>query len=140
MPEGRFRPLRRGGGDYRRSLGTAIILAGGMALPAAADELSDVKSQLQDLTVRLRQLETQQRQQQQQIEAKPPAAAPVSAESVLDMFKGSFPKSFKIPGTDTSLRIGGYVKADAIYDVNAAQGDQISPTTIPLAGTSAAQR
>jgi hypothetical protein len=140
MAEGRVRALRRGGGDYRRSLGTAIILAGGMALPAAADELSDVKSQLQDLTVRFRQLEAQQQQQQQQIEAKPPAAAPVSAEGVLDMFKGSFPKSFKIPGTDTSFRIGGYVKLDAIYDVNAAQGDQISPTTIPLAGTSAAQR
>lgn len=29
---------------------------------------------------------------------------------------GSFPGSFKIPGTDASIKIGGYVKLDAIHD------------------------
>ncbi|HLZ68112.1 MAG TPA: DcaP family trimeric outer membrane transporter [Aliidongia sp.] len=109
------------------------------ASPAMADELSDVKAQLQTLTKKLNALEAKQDAQQQQMEAKPVAAA-ASTDSVLDALKGSFPRSFRIPGTDTSLRIGGYVKLDAIYDADAPQGDEISPTTIPLAGTPAARR
>jgi len=34
---------------------------------------------------------------------------------------GSFPNSFLVPGTQTSLRVGGYVKLDFVYDFSAMQ-------------------
>lgn len=36
---------------------------------------------------------------------------------------GSFPGSFLVPGTDTSFKIGGYVKGDLVYDT----GPRITP-------------
>ncbi len=54
---------------------------------------------------------------------------------------GSFPGSFLIPGTNTSLKIGGMAKWDAIYDMAAGLSPDINqfiqPTTIPLDGTAA---
>jgi DcaP outer membrane protein len=47
-------------------------------------------------------------------ETSPPAQA---SPKVVE--EGLFPKSFKIPGTDLSLGIGGYVKVDAIQDFGA---------------------
>jgi len=46
--------------------------------------------------------------------------------------RGALPGSFLIPGTDTSIRFGGYVKVDALYDIGAPQFDQILPAVIPL--------
>src|SRR5258707_11086950 len=34
---------------------------------------------------------------------------------------GSFPSSFLVPGTQTSFKIGGYVKLDYTYDFGAQQ-------------------
>jgi Porin subfamily len=52
---------------------------------------------------------------------------------------GSFPGSFLIPGTNTSLKIGGIAKWDAIYDMsagNSATTTQVAlPFLIPLNGT-----
>ena len=36
---------------------------------------------------------------------------------------GSFPDSFLVPGTNTSLKVGGYVKLDVTYDINSVQGN-----------------
>ncbi len=36
---------------------------------------------------------------------------------------GSFPGSFLVPGTNTSLKVGGYVKLDVTYDINSIQGN-----------------
>jgi hypothetical protein len=41
------------------------------------------------------------------------AQAETAARTVSE---GSFPGSFKIPGSDASIKLGGYVKADLIYD------------------------
>lgn len=114
----------------RRSLFACALLfsSGG---PAAADEISDLQEQMRALTEKLRQIEAKQN-------ASDAGRATPAAAS--DDGKGSFPRSFKIPGTDTSLRVGGYVKLDAIYDVNAPQGDQTSVSTIPLSGSAAASR
>lgn len=35
---------------------------------------------------------------------------------------GDFPGSFKLPGTDTSVKIGGYIKVDFIYDIDQKGG------------------
>jgi hypothetical protein len=52
---------------------------------------------------------------------------------------GSFPGSFLIPGTNTSLKIGGIAKWDAFYDMSAGESattTQVAlPFAIPLDGT-----
>src|SRR6185437_5138625 len=56
---------------------------------------------------------------------------------------GSFPGSFLVPGTNTSLKIGGIAKWDAIYDMSAGLSPQASqvviPFAIPLDGTAGHQ-
>ena len=50
--------------------------------------------------------------------------------------KGAFPKSFLIPGSNISLRIGGYVRFDSIYDDGTVgSGVRYFPDTIQVAGT-----
>jgi hypothetical protein len=73
----------------------AVALLTGLH-PAGADELAD--------------LEANQKLLQQQIDQLALGAAPVAAGS--PSLAGSFARSFLIPGTDTSLLIGGYVKLD----------------------------
>jgi hypothetical protein len=65
---------------------------------ARADELSDLRANQELLQQRLDQLSQG---------AAPGAGTPVTS--------GSFPRSFVIPGTETSLRIGGVVDARANY-------------------------
>lgn len=68
-----------------------------------------------------------------------PQAAPTTAPATGDTVKrGTLPGSFVIPGTTTSLKIGGYVKVDAIYDIGPPQGDLINPAAIPLNAAGAA--
>jgi len=53
--------------------------------------------------------------------------------------EGPFPASFKIPGTDVSLAIGGYVKVDFIQDFKAMGNvDDFQTNSIPARGTAAA--
>ncbi len=58
-------------------------------------------------------------------------AQPVSAGG------GSFPGSFLVPGTNTSIKIGGFVKIVGIYDLDARNGDTIATDTIPMPGSAA---
>jgi hypothetical protein len=51
---------------------------------------------------------------------------------------GSFPGSFLVPGTNTSVKIGGFVKIVGIYDVDARNGDTVAVDAIPIKGTAAA--
>jgi len=55
--------------------------------------------------------------------------------------EGLFPKSFKIPGTDLSLAVGGYVKVDFIQDFSGI-GDayEFKTNTIPLEGSAGADQ
>jgi hypothetical protein len=55
--------------------------------------------------------------------------------------EGLFPKSFKVPGTDLSLGIGGYVKVDFIQDFSGI-GDayEFKTNTIPVEGSAAADQ
>jgi len=51
---------------------------------------------------------------------------------------GSFPGSFLVPGTQTSFKVGGYVKGDFTYDFSAQQNINggAAPTSAPFAGNS----
>src|SRR5690242_14966800 len=48
---------------------------------------------------------------------------------------GSFPGSFLVPGTNTSLKIGGYTKLDVIKDMGPISGDTTDPNAVPLNGS-----
>ncbi|HXE47540.1 MAG TPA: hypothetical protein VN663_04165, partial [Ramlibacter sp.] len=79
--------------------------------PAAADALSDLKVQVQQMQEQIQQMQAKQEQA-----AKDSAAAVAKADVATKDATGSFPGSFKIPGTNTSMKFGGYVKADFIHD------------------------
>jgi hypothetical protein len=81
------------------AIAVAALLAGGAG--AAADELSDLRATNELLQQRLDQLG------QSQDKPAPAPGVPLSA--------GSFPRSFLIPGTDTSIRVGGSVSGIVQY-------------------------
>jgi len=92
-------------------LTAAIALLTG--LPAAsADELADLRANQELLQRRIDQLA------QAAPVIKGPGTAPaMGAEAVpgVAMAGGSFPRSFLIPGTDTSIRIGGFIDLTGLY-------------------------
>ena len=53
---------------------------------------------------------------------------------------GNMPGSFKLPGTNTSVKFGGYAKLDAIYDTNGHDAQFANFATIPLEGSAADNR
>jgi hypothetical protein len=80
-------------------LALAAVLAGGVG--ARADELADLRANNQLLQQRLDQLS------QTRDKPEPAPGAGLAA--------GSFPRSFLIPGTDTSVRVGGSVTGIVQY-------------------------
>jgi hypothetical protein len=103
----------------RHGIGTLAVLGGLAAaavlltsLPAArADELADLRANQQLMQQRIDQLAAAQAaagagEQQAAVLGGPVVAGAPS-------IAGSFPRSFLIPGTDTSLALSGYVKYDA---------------------------
>jgi hypothetical protein len=91
---------------------------------ASADELADLRANQELLQKRIDQLSQ-----------APPQAAPYvpgfgpethKEVSGVPAVGGSFPRSFLIPGTDTSLRIGGFANASALWYIRgAAPGGQL---------------
>jgi hypothetical protein len=96
---------------------------------AQADELTDLRANQELLQQRLEQLA--------QVGLGQPQEAPGTVTVV-----GSFPRSFLIPGTDTSIRIGGEINMTGVYwftggnNANVGEGTQIngvpSASTAPL--------
>ena len=90
-----------------KMLALAIAMgAGGPATPVRADELQDLKAQIEALQKKVGDLETKQ-----------DAAEKKQAAAVLDnvVTGGATKGSFKLPGSNTSVTLGGYVKLDAVY-------------------------
>jgi hypothetical protein len=112
----------------------SVAIAGSAA---RADEVSDLKAQVQQLMGRIQQLESKQTTLETQQRAAPAAAVPANVVT-----GGDFPGSFKLPGTNTSFQISGYVKGDVAYDIDAptAGGAFFDPTAIPLDGSAASKR
>jgi hypothetical protein len=50
---------------------------------------------------------------------------------------GSFPGSFLVPGTNTSIKIGGFAKGQFNFDHSAVNGDTVAESGIPLDGSAA---
>jgi len=92
--------------------GLAAVLAVLTGIPSAsADELADLRANQELLQRRIDQLA-----QGANIPAGGAPAAPAGGPQVgMTMAGGSFPRSFLIPGTDTSLRVGGFVDLTMLY-------------------------
>jgi hypothetical protein len=85
-------------------------LASGFAGNAHADPLQDLKEQVDTLLKQVAELEQQQR-----------ALASAAAATPTNVVTGGSTKgSFKLPGSETSVTLGGYVKLDAIYSDKSA--------------------
>src|ERR1700681_1364176 len=81
----------------------AFVLATGLSA-ARADELADLRANQELLQKRVDQLA--------QVPPPPPGAGPGGPVTA-----GSFPRSFVIPGTEVSLRIGGQGVGSMIWDM-----------------------
>src|SRR4029077_18260567 len=92
---------------------TAIIacaLSAPLAIgPAQADEVSDLRANQQLLHQRLDQLA------QILSPGAPYPGGPPSPTAGAGIVGGSFPRSFLVPGTDTSIRVGGRIQGNTIY-------------------------
>lgn len=111
----RVGPLLATGLGALATLSAMPALANGMSEQATLEEL---RAQMQQMQRQIERLEREQRQAKEERRV----AAELPANVVTG---GDTPGSFKLPGTDTSVRIGGYVKLDAIYDLDQDLGDTL---------------
>jgi Porin subfamily len=120
-----------------RTIGTLAAIGGLTAtialltgLPAAnADELADLRANQELLQRRIDQL-AQGAIPESRIAPGTPGAlgtTPIPGQAIIG---GSFPRSFLIPGTDTSIRVGGFVDVTGLYFLNGANdGNPGRPTS-----------
>jgi len=111
-----------------------------------ADELDALEQRIEQLKRELEALRREQAEQRERIEEQEreldtqrarTEELPKPEETVT---AGDEPGSFKMPGTDTSVKIGGYVKADLIYDIGPENGDTFAASAIPAEGSEADRR
>jgi len=93
-------------------LTAAIALLTGLPT-VKADELADLRANQELLQRRIEQL-AQGLPETKAFPGRPGAlgAQPIPGQAIIG---GSFPRSFLIPGTDTSIRVGGFVDISGLY-------------------------
>jgi hypothetical protein len=115
--------------------GLTALIALQTGLPARADELSDLRANQQLLEQRIDQLAKAQANEQQAAVLGGPVVA--GAPSIA----GSFPRSFLIPGTNTSIAFSGYIKFDAaewFHGGGTSPGAGVAPAVLGLPNTAGA--
>src|SRR5271169_2711872 len=118
----------------KRNIGSVAAIGGATAMVALltglpgvrADELADLRANQQLLQQRIDQLA----QAQSQYHPPSPLTGGAGGGQALTLgsqpaptapsMGGSFPRSFLIPGTDTSLRVGGFVDITGLYFLQGA--------------------
>jgi Porin subfamily len=128
---------------FRKSLCAAAFCCAAAFLwagaPARADDVTEIKAQIQALNERLSKIEQQQAQAKAAATPAPstsaapaaPAASAASAASAVPpdeepVVGGAFPGSFKLPGTNTSIGLHGWVSLQSFYDSNQYVGDKFA--------------
>jgi hypothetical protein len=106
------------------AMGACTSIAASEEASLEGSRIEQVRKEVARLQSRLERLEARRTR----------GAAPAAAVQA-----GAKPRSWKLPGTNTSMQIGGYAKLDLIYDVNAASGDLSTPL-LPADGTAGAGR
>lgn len=119
--------------------GAALALSGmGTALAAESPDIETLKDQVRILMDRIDALEQQQTAADEQADSQQQQLSEVQEQVQTApanvITAGDIPGSFKIPGTDTSVSVSGYVKGDFIYDLDADVGDSFSVGAIPNDG------
>ncbi|MHA1529027.1 MAG: DcaP family trimeric outer membrane transporter [Alphaproteobacteria bacterium] len=109
---------------------TAMALALSLAPMQSAyahpeDELVHLRQQMAEMIKRMEELENRQVEAEVEIEETRKTAVITSGKS---------PGSFVLPGSDTTITVYGYVKADLIYDVNEGNADVFIPEGITTSG------
>ncbi|MEM7547906.1 MAG: DcaP family trimeric outer membrane transporter [Pseudomonadota bacterium] len=111
----------------------ATTLAPQSVFAASDAEVAELRRQLAILTERLNELEQKQVEVEQDLEKTEAAAAanagPTEGPGAA-VRAGAKPGSFIFPGTDTEITLGGYLKADFIYDLDEDVGDFFIPETL----------
>jgi Porin subfamily len=110
-----------------RTIGTLAAIGGLTAtvalltgLPtASADELADLRANQELLQRRIDQLAQGEIPPSRVSPGIAPALGtqPIPGQAIVG---GSFPRSFLIPGTDTSIRVGGFIDLTGLYFLNGA--------------------
>ncbi len=112
-------------------LTAAIALLTGLPT-AGADELADLRANQELLQRRIDQL-AQAAIPPSRISPGVPGAMGTEAIPGQAIIGGSFPRSFLVPGTDTSIRVGGFVDVTGMYWLNgASSGSPGRPTSNAL--------
>ncbi|HEX3861957.1 MAG TPA: porin [Stellaceae bacterium] len=111
---------------------TAVIALLSGPSSAKADELADLRANQELLQRRLDQLA------QAPAPGNPFGVGSPPGPSNVQMMGGSFPRSFLIPGTDTSIRVGGEIDEVLDYWFNGGPPNS-SPQTTTLGATGQAQ-
>lgn len=122
-------------------IGSGAALAfstAGTALAAEPQDIEALKDQVRTLMERIDELEAQQAASEQRARSRDEQLSEVQEQVETApanvITAGDIPGSFKIPGTDTSVSVSGYVKGDFIYDLDADVGDSFSVAAIPNEG------
>lgn len=111
----------------------AILATSAIPGNAASDaEVQELRRQLALLTARLEQIEATQAETKAEVAETKAEVKDTKERAVLST--GDSPGSFLIPGTGTTLSIGGYAKADFIYDLDEDTGDLFVPESITTSG------
>jgi len=119
--------------------GAALAVStGSAAFAAEPQDVEALKEQVEILMQRIDELEAQQASADQQVKEQAEQLSEVKEEVETApanvITAGDIPGSFKIPGTDTSVSVSGYVKGDLIYDLDADLGDSFAVSAIPNDG------
>ena len=135
-----------GGAMRKRNLGNLAAIGGVAAAIALvtgsvagrADEMADLRANQQLLQQRIDQLAKAQQQAQLPAEATPATTGTTAygtpAVPGQNMVGGSFPRSFLIPGTDTSIRVGGFVDETIDYWIQGGPTNGTPSTTVGVTG------
>ncbi len=133
-----------------KKAGIALSVSAAFAAPAHADELSDLKAKMTEMLQQIETLQNRQKEletKQASTEAKQVAAEAKQSGGV-PATAGKLPNSFVIPGTSTSVKIGGFAQMSVIKELKGFLGNTqavISPFStaaggIPFSGTQASNR
>ncbi|HVO14045.1 MAG TPA: DcaP family trimeric outer membrane transporter [Alphaproteobacteria bacterium] len=98
----------------------AVIAA---SVPASASDIDEMRAQIQALQDKIAKIEVQEQRR----------VAPAAAVEA-----GSKPKSWKLPGTNTSMNIGGFAILQFDYDINGASS--YGPANAPVDGSAGSKR
>jgi hypothetical protein len=137
-------------------LATAILAGSGAAnalaqTPSTEQQLKDMSSKIDQLRSDYEKQIADLREAQARLVAEtarqsstPPAApvTPATSAAPSEFVRvGSFPGSSRIPGTDTSIRVGGFARLDMVKDLNGGESGSVGLTqNTPFSNTPAASR